>query len=78
MELSEIREASGPGHRSSVQKIGGLADISMLPAALQQELAGQHCIERRYESIDGTRLLPRNSATSFRPTECSERFACTR
>jgi len=70
MELSEIREALGPGHpqfRAKQiyealyrQKISGLAEISTLPAALREELAGQYSIglpeiARRYESIDGTR-----------------------
>jgi len=70
MELAEIRSALGPGHpqfRAKQiyealyrQKIGGLAEISTLPAALRQELAGRHSlglpeIARRYESIDGTR-----------------------
>ena len=70
MELSEIREALGPGHpqfRAKQiyealyrQKISSLAEISTLPAALREEMAGQHSIglpeiARRYESIDGTR-----------------------
>ena len=70
MELTEIREALGPGHpqfRAKQiytalyrQKVGDLARVSTLPAALRQELGGPHRvglpeIAQRYESVDGTR-----------------------
>jgi 23S rRNA (adenine2503-C2)-methyltransferase len=70
MELNEIRDALGPGHpQFRAQQIytalyrtrvADLAEVSTLPAALRQELAGPQWvglpeIARRYESVDGTR-----------------------
>jgi 23S rRNA (adenine2503-C2)-methyltransferase len=70
MELTEIREALGPGHPAFRakqiytalyrQKAGELVQISTLPAVLRQELAERHRIglpeiAQRYESVDGTR-----------------------
>ncbi|MFN7995076.1 MAG: 23S rRNA (adenine(2503)-C(2))-methyltransferase RlmN [Bryobacteraceae bacterium] len=70
MELSEIREALGPGQPQFrakqiysalyQQKVTDLVQISTLPTALKQELAEKHTIglpgiAQRYESVDGTR-----------------------
>src|ERR1035438_7465788 len=70
MELTEIREALGPGHpqfRAKQiyaalyhQRVADLVQVSTLPAALRQELGGARRvglpeIAQRYESADGTR-----------------------
>ena len=70
MELTEIREALGPGRppfraRQVYEalyrgQVTDLVQISTLPAKLRQELAAEHAvglpeIERLYESADGTR-----------------------
>src|ERR1700691_5821691 len=70
MELTEIREALGPGHPQFRAKqiytalyrrrVGDLAQVSTLPAALRQELGGARRvglpeIAQRYQSVDGTR-----------------------
>src|SRR5579862_2413164 len=70
MELTEIREALGPGHpqfRAKQiytalyrQRVDDLVQVSTLPAGLRQELSGPRRvglpeIARRYESADGTR-----------------------
>src|SRR5450432_1810059 len=70
MELSEIREVLGPGQAPFrakqvyqalyQQKVSELVQISTLPAALRDELAGAHevglpTLEKRYDSVDGTR-----------------------
>lgn len=70
MELSELRDALGPAQPALRaqqiytalyrQKAASLAEITTLPAALRQELAGRLDvglpeIAQRYESADGTR-----------------------
>src|ERR1035438_4216077 len=70
MELTEIREALGPGHpqfRAKQiytalyrQRVADLVQVSTLPAALRQELGGARRvglpeIAQRYQSVDGTR-----------------------
>ncbi|MGA3079655.1 MAG: 23S rRNA (adenine(2503)-C(2))-methyltransferase RlmN [Bryobacteraceae bacterium] len=70
MELTEIREALGPGHpqfRAKQiytalyhQRVADLAQVSTLPAALRQDLGGARRvglpeIAQRYQSADGTR-----------------------
>src|ERR1039457_4436870 len=70
MELTEIREALGPGHpqfRAKQiytalyrQRVADLVQVSTLPAALRQEFGGARRvglpeIAQRYESVDGTR-----------------------
>ena len=70
MELPDLREALGPGQppfRAKQiytalyrQRVTDLVQVSTLPAALRQELAGPQRvglpeIARRYESADGTR-----------------------
>src|SRR6202167_5084074 len=70
MELTEIREALGPGHPQFRAKqiytalyrrrVADMAQVSTLPAALRQELSGPQRvglpeIAQRYESSDGTR-----------------------
>src|SRR5207248_2285281 len=70
MELNELRQAIGPGHPefrakqvySAIyhEKVANLVQISTLPAELKEELATGHevglpALERRYDSIDGTR-----------------------
>ncbi|HVN04252.1 MAG TPA: 23S rRNA (adenine(2503)-C(2))-methyltransferase RlmN [Bryobacteraceae bacterium] len=70
MELTEIRDVLGPTQPpfrakqiySALyrQKVADLAQVSTLPSALKQELAGPRRVglpevARRYESVDGTR-----------------------
>jgi 23S rRNA (adenine2503-C2)-methyltransferase len=70
MELTEIREALGPGHPQFRAKqiytalyrrrVADLVQVSTLPAALRQELGGTRRvglpeIAQRYQSADGTR-----------------------
>ncbi len=70
MELSDIREALGPGqpeyrarqvyHALYRQKAAAMAEVSTLPAALREELSerftfGLPAVARRYESSDGTK-----------------------
>ncbi|MGI8990900.1 MAG: 23S rRNA (adenine(2503)-C(2))-methyltransferase RlmN [Bryobacteraceae bacterium] len=70
MELSELQATLGADQRAYRsrqvysalyhQKVEDLVQISTIPAQLRQDLAAGHCIglpalERRYDSIDGTR-----------------------
>ncbi len=70
MELSDLEQALGPSQsrfRAKQiytalyrQKVDDLVQISTLPSALRSELAVEHgvglpAVERRYDSIDGTR-----------------------
>jgi 23S rRNA (adenine2503-C2)-methyltransferase len=70
MDLAELREAAGPGEPSYRAKqiyeaiyrgqVSDLAQISALPVAMRQDLAGRHCIglpeiAAAYQSTDGTR-----------------------
>ena len=70
MDLAEIREVLGPEQPAFRarqiytalyrKQSPDLAQISTLPAKLREDLAGQHTvgwpeIERRYQSVDGTR-----------------------
>src|SRR6202050_5932081 len=70
MELSELRQvlpADQPAYRAEQiyraiyrQKVGDLVQISTLPASVRAELAahtelGLPALDRRYESVDGTR-----------------------
>jgi 23S rRNA (adenine2503-C2)-methyltransferase len=70
MEVAELEQVLGPDqpgfrarqvyHALYREHVADLVRISTLPAAVKRDLAANHCvglpaIERRYESVDGTR-----------------------